>query len=195
MKTKTHSSSRSGKRKLGPHKVEAPKTATERGVPENDLVADKFAHVEDGMGFQVMQFSGDSDTRTRKVKMLRAMTASLGNVTQASVDAGVLRETHYYWVRNDPVYAKGVELIDEVSLDFAEQALKKNIRSGNVIAQIFYLKTKGKKRGYVEQVKHVMGNAEEGIFAGVGTGSDLSAMKGELPPSAVSESLKMLSEG
>jgi hypothetical protein len=38
-----------------------------------------------------------------------------------------------------------------VALDFAESQLHKQIQSGEVSSTIFYLKTKGKKRGYVER--------------------------------------------
>ena len=40
---------------------------------------------------------------------------------------------------------------NEIALDVTENALMKNVRSGNVAAQIFTLKTKGKNRGWVER--------------------------------------------
>ena len=41
--------------------------------------------------------------------------------------------------------------IENVTLDFAESQLHEQIREGNVTATIFLLKTKGKKRGYIER--------------------------------------------
>ena len=38
-----------------------------------------------------------------------------------------------------------------MALDFAESQLHKQIQNGEVSSTIFYLKTKGKKRGYIER--------------------------------------------
>ena len=46
------------------------------------------------------------------------------------------------------------KLVDDLqndALDFAESSLHSQIINGSVPATIFYLKTKGKKRGYVER--------------------------------------------
>ena len=41
--------------------------------------------------------------------------------------------------------------LKDVTLDFAESQLHKQIKEGNTTATIFLLKTLGKKRGYVER--------------------------------------------
>ena len=46
---------------------------------------------------------------------------------------------------------KEVDEIVDVALDFAESKLLQSINNGSDTATIFYLKTKGKKRGYVEK--------------------------------------------
>ena len=68
----------------------------------------------------------------------------------AAKKANVGRSTHYLWLDADPAYRKAVEEIQEGVLDFAESHLYKLIKDGNPAANIFYLKTKGRKRGYVE---------------------------------------------
>ena len=44
-----------------------------------------------------------------------------------------------------------VKEIENIALDFAESHLHTQIGGGNTSATIFYLKTKGKNRGYVER--------------------------------------------
>lgn len=82
--------------------------------------------------------------------MLEALEKSLGIVSTAAKVAGIDRSTHYLWLREDPAYKEAVEEVQDQVLDFAESHLYKLIKHGNPAANIFYLKTKGRKRGYVE---------------------------------------------
>ena len=91
------------------------------------------------------------DTEDRKEAMLAALEYCLGNVKQACDKMKVARQTHYNWIEQDEYYRTRVEEIREMRLDFAESALMTLIKEGNVAATIFFLKTQGKKRGYVER--------------------------------------------
>lgn len=88
---------------------------------------------------------------TLKKAMIQALEVSLGVVTSACKAVGINRSTHYDWLQNDPDYKKAVESIEDIAIDFAESKLHKQIDKGDTTATIFYLKTKGKKRGYVER--------------------------------------------
>ena len=70
---------------------------------------------------------------------------------QAAKSVGIGRDTHYRWMREDPDYRKEVESVEGIALDFAESGLHEQIMDGNITAIIFYLKTKGKVRGYIER--------------------------------------------
>lgn len=89
-------------------------------------------------------------TDTIKKVVLESLEKSLGVVTTAVKQAGIARSTFYEWLK-DPEFKKQVDDIQNIALDFAESQLHKQIRDGNTSATIFYLKTKGKNRGYVER--------------------------------------------
>ena len=87
----------------------------------------------------------------KKTAMLKALEKSLGVITTACRQVGIDRKTHYNWLANDKDYYDSVKDIENVALDFAESQLHKQIQDGNTSATIFLLKTKGKKRGYIER--------------------------------------------
>jgi len=92
-------------------------------------------------------------TEQHKKAMLEALEQSLGVVTTACKKVGIGRTTHYMWLKEDKKYKREVESIEDIALDFAESQLHKQIKDGNTAGTIFYLKTKGKKRGYVERTE------------------------------------------
>lgn len=90
-------------------------------------------------------------TKQNKDKVLEALEASLGVVTQAIKKVDINRATFYRWMQEDPEFALRVGEIQDITLDFAESQLFKQIKEGNTTATIFYLKTRGKNRGYIER--------------------------------------------
>lgn len=97
----------------------------------------------------------ESQDSEDKKKFLDALSESGGKIGKACQASGV---TYYYYEKyydSDPEFAQlcdyamraqGVAELDEV-----EDALMKKIRNGDTTAIIFYLKTKGKDRGYTEK--------------------------------------------
>jgi hypothetical protein len=111
---------------------------------------------ENGRETGLAKIVGDHDTfRTikKKTAMLEALTHSLGVVAPACQMAGISRNTHYNWLKDDAGYAKEVANINELCFDFVETKLLENIKGGNVVAQIFYAKTKMKHRGFIERTE------------------------------------------
>jgi len=108
-------------------------------------------------------------TNTKKELMLKCLANSMGIVSHACEKADISRVTHYEWLKEDENYRAAVDAINESAIDFAESQLMKLIKGAshevvtqrgevveindgpNPTATIFYLKTKGKKRGYVEK--------------------------------------------
>lgn len=83
-----------------------------------------------------------------KKKLLEALQVSLGIVTPACKAVGVSRETFYKYYRGDEVFKKAVDDINEITLDFAENQLLTKIKEGSERSILFYMKYRGRKRGY-----------------------------------------------
>lgn len=92
-------------------------------------------------------------TDTNKKKVLEALEKSLGIVTVACKSAKLDRSQFYVWLKEDKEFAEAVESMNDLALDFAESSLHKQIKGGVPVSTIFYLKTRGKKRGYIERTE------------------------------------------
>jgi len=86
-------------------------------------------------------------------EFLEAYDRSLGNVSTACRTVGISRATFYNWKNSDRKFSEAIGELDEYNLDFAETMLMKHIRDGDITTLIFFLKTKGRERGYVERVE------------------------------------------
>lgn len=105
-----------------------------------------------------------TDSDTLKKNMLEALEKTLCIVSSAVKLVGISRNTHYRWIKEDPEYAQAVLDLENVILDFAESQLHLQIKEGSVPATIFLLKTKGKKRGYVERQEITGADGEQTSF-------------------------------
>jgi hypothetical protein len=86
-----------------------------------------------------------------KKNLLEALEKSLGIVTTACKIVGCARSTFYKYYKDDQDFRTSVDELENLTLDFVESKLHKQIENDNTTATIFYLKTKGKKRGYIER--------------------------------------------
>lgn len=98
-----------------------------------------------------------NDTSDTKKRMIEMLENNLGIVSVAAKNAGIHRSTHYEWYKNDPEYKKQVDDVHNICLDFAEGKLFENIKNNKETSIIFYLKTRGKGRDYVERQEFDMG--------------------------------------
>lgn len=89
-------------------------------------------------------------TEHHKKAMLEALEKTLGVVTKACEMVGIGRTQYYTWLKEDEEFAQQVQDIENVALDFAESSLHEQIKDKIPTSTIFYLKTKGRKRGYIE---------------------------------------------
>ena len=100
-----------------------------------------------------------------KKALIEALEASLGVVTTACKKVGLTRKTYYDYYNADEVFKKEVDSIQDIALDFAESKLLENIKGKKETSIIFYLKTKGKNRGYVErqEIDHSLNRVRKNI--------------------------------
>lgn len=107
-----------------------------------------------------------------KKKFLEILDNSRGIISTACKSMNNMsRQTYYNWLKNDEEFKEAADDIQENAIDFVEGKLFEKIngitiqifnQKGEPIiydqppsdtAIIFYLKTKGKKRGYVERME------------------------------------------
>ena len=109
-------------------------------------------------------------TQEGKKKLIAALEVSLGIVTEACEKAEVTRSRHYAWMNEDEEYKKAVDNIDSKFIDFAETSLKKQIKEGNTTATTFFLRTRGRKRGYNEKQEIDLTSGDERIKININLG-------------------------
>jgi len=96
-------------------------------------------------------------TTDKKIAMIKALGTTFGNVSEAikllkESDITVGRTAHYRWLDTDEDYKEAVSNAAEKTLDLVEKALINQIKKGSVQATMFYLKTKGRQRGFNEKL-------------------------------------------
>lgn len=113
----------------------------------------------------------------KKEDLLKALEKALGVVTTACQKVGVSRATFYRWLKEDTQFNSDVQAVQDVALDFAESKLFEQIQDGSTAATIFYLKTKGKRRGFVErqELEHTGGDKPVRINLVIDDDSDTNA--------------------
>lgn len=89
----------------------------------------------------------------KKRLFLKHFKESRGIVSYACQKAGISRTCYYNWISNDPDFKEKCDEVNEEVGDIVESKLLSAINNDDLTAIIFYLKTKGKKRGYVERVE------------------------------------------
>ena len=95
-----------------------------------------------------------------KKELISALRSNLGIVSNACEALSISRTTYYKYYNEDSEFRSEVDNVSDSTLDFVESKLFDLIDNGNVAATIFYMKTKGKRRGYIErqEVEHNTNN-------------------------------------
>ncbi len=108
-----------------------------------------------------------ADRKFTTQEMIDALKAAKGIQTVAANRLGCARMTVSRYIKEFPTVAAALEEANESVIDFAESKLLKNIDEGDTTSIIFFLKTRGKNRGYSERQEVTGAVALAGaVFAG-----------------------------
>ena len=107
------------------------------------------------------------DREAAMAEFLTAYEKSLGVLKPACDMTGMCRKTIWEWRKKYPEFDEACHECEETAVDFVETKLYKLINDGAEISTIFYLKTKGKKRGYVEKQEIDMNAEVKGVTVNV----------------------------
>ena len=94
--------------------------------------------------------------KINKAKFLKGIAGSAGIRSVIAKRIGVSRKALWEYLKKNEWARIALESEEELISDIAETNLFKCIRNGDKWALAFYLKTKGRERGYVEkrEVEH-----------------------------------------
>lgn len=87
----------------------------------------------------------------KKRVFLQALKDNLGIIESALRAAGIARGTYDNWRARDAEFDRACDDVMEAQCDYVEGKLLQRINDGDTTAMIFYLKTKGKHRGWTEK--------------------------------------------
>ena len=89
----------------------------------------------------------------RKQQILDLYSKKACNVSAVCSVVGITRKTFYDYINSDEEFKELIEEAREALLDNAESILQKKILSEDTTSLIFFLKTRGKSRGYTERTE------------------------------------------
>ncbi len=84
-------------------------------------------------------------------QLIAEIDAKKGNISAIARTYGVSRGTVYNWMRGKATVEAALTDARETMIDNAESMLYKKVLQGSTPELIFFLKTQGRKRGYVER--------------------------------------------
>jgi transposase-like protein len=88
---------------------------------------------------------------TLKNKIVSLLIEYRGIIATVCQKVGISRNCFYEWCKDDSEFKELVENAKELAIDSVETKLFDLIEANDTTATIFFLKTRGKNRGYVER--------------------------------------------
>ena len=85
-----------------------------------------------------------------KKLLLEALIKNNGLVGPSCQEVGLNPKTYYQYLKTDPEFKKSVQQINEAVIDWVESKLFEKIREGSEKSIMFFMRHKGRHRGYSE---------------------------------------------
>jgi hypothetical protein len=101
--------------------------------------------------------------RTTIVECAEALTKSGGFVSYAAKMLGIAHSSLRERILRHPELQKVQKEVSDSYLDMAEHSLVKKVKDGDLGAICFFLKCKGKERGYVERTESENKNSNTNV--------------------------------
>lgn len=90
----------------------------------------------------------------KQKRFIKTFTESCAcNVSATCKMLNINRRLFYKWMNEQTDFKEAIEDAQESLVDLAETKLQQNIMEGKEASIFFFLKTKGKDRGYIETVE------------------------------------------
>lgn len=97
--------------------------------------------------------------------VLPLIESNRGNVAAIARSLGVTRGTIWNRCNESPTLMQALTDAREAMIDNAESMLYKKVLEGSTPELLFFLKTQGRHRGYVERQENVVSNDPDSPFA------------------------------
>ena len=175
------------------NKTDNCKKANNKGLPKyhHDVVRDedgnidgymeyKLDHIAVGDIFDYSQLSGDSNQKQIKELLLRKLITNYGNESKTLTDLKYSRQLMYTLKtpgdkNYDPVFKEYYDQIMDILVDYVETKFYNLIDEGDKQAIMFFLKTKGVNRGWIEKsIVHNIGDNNDKISINIVKPTDLN---------------------
>lgn len=93
-------------------------------------------------------------TAKKKKLFIEKYFPTTGNISAICKNLNIARLTYYRWLKKDAKFREAIEAEQEALIDFVESKAFNLINEKNPTMIIFFLKTRGKHRGYIETQEH-----------------------------------------
>jgi len=93
----------------------------------------------------------EKQINSKKNRILKLLSENLGIITPVLKKVKVSYTTYKKWITEDNDFSERIEEVENEQFDFVENILFENIKDGDRTSVIFYLKSRGGSRRYVDK--------------------------------------------